>query len=279
MPTTSPGPASAGTSDRPTSAPTGPPLRPASAPASAPSSLPGGGEEDAARCLDEEGDLPLPRRIELCQRYLERNPSGARGPEVVQRLKDLEDAEEELRFLEAVRHPRQPGDISLLMVGGANTPSGIIGVQGGYYLSPQLHLSGGLGLNDRGGRFGLIGRGYLYDTKFSPMASLALSFTLPRQNLVPQPIPGTEAEEVIPVRFGTSALAHASAGVSLRYSYGLSGSAEIGYAQALYQQELTNIRDQVPLPEAQAKPLRDGGFFFALSIGITLGGSFLNKNQ
>lgn len=275
----------------PTSMPASMPTsEPASEPAGAtqetPSSLPAApliiDDEDAALCLSEDPTIDAGERELACQQYLLKEPEGELEVAVRRRLLALLGKTEETPetnpvqedggiedYLYRLKHPRKTGDLSFQLVAGLNTPNNTVGLQGGYYFTPQIHGGLSLGGGVSGVRAGLWGRAYFDNARITPLASLAFSFSPGRTGLAPQPSDGPGGgSQLVRVDFGPSALAHAGVGFSLRNINGMSASIEAGYALPLFRQSITNAQEpETPLPDPDA--LRDGGIFLALSAGVT----------
>jgi len=232
-----------------------------------------GEDEDAKLCLNKDSGVAGPLLLAACQRYLLKHPSGVTAEQVEARMGEIEGQAvqeaptsqpvDDPYFFALFKHPRRKGDLSFAVVGGENTPNGLIGVQGGYYLASRLQAGLAVGAGQSGFRTGLFGRGYLSDHRISPMAALAVSASYGHTGFVGQHDDVNDKDVLIRVTMGPSALVHGSVGMSARFLNGISGSAEVGYAQPLFTQSIENA--------LQPDELRDGGFFFALAVGGTFG--------
>jgi hypothetical protein len=219
---------------------------------------------EAQLCL-QESNAPEARLVS-CRSYLLLHPKGYWRQQVSAVLDALQktlpssspsSSEDPYQYL---RYPRKKGDRNLLVVSGRQTPNSQLGLQLGQYLSPRQQLALAIGGGPSGLRIGVVDRLYLTAKRISPMASLALSYSIGNTTAVEELNENGEPK-VSQVTFGPALMAHASVGISLRSLRYLSASVEGGYSLLLNDQEVSNALN----PAA----LTDGGFFVAAAAGIT----------
>jgi hypothetical protein len=227
-------------------------------------------------CLSEEGDTEDRVRLDACRRYVSYFPNGVWLEDVQLRIQELDKTPSSVPVLEEnsrldlseLAHPRKKGDFILLVGLGNNSPSGNFGLQTGYSVASRVQVLGAIGVDDRHLRGGAMTRFYLKDSRISPSAVVGLSFAPGRATTGEGFNEASQAPEIVSIKLGPSLLAHAGVGFSFRYVSGFSLNADVGYAQALFEQTITPILSDSP-PLTNDAQVRDGGFFVSVGLGYT----------